>query len=672
MTWMKILINKVKTKINKVKTKIKKLFDFRSAQRQSNPPTNNRFQHRNVQRPFNSRRINLTNRLVQTNNGSLTYQTRTPERNTQNNRTTISTGVNAIPGNLLVESVITTTGGTSRRYGIESERAYSVQYEGKTYRIIEASFYSDGHLIRLRNTYDISNFVSRGINPDDIRIVEMYADKRGKVVYISPDYDKNLRDFIERENPKTCRFRKDIIGRYNIWDWVQGKERERIMRLHREAVKEDIISSDEVNFSDHRRSQCRDPNMTNVIGLFHAIGSGPIRFYVQQYVNITPAVRRMREPQPVNNVTITPEAHHMEKSHAVHKNFYVMMAEHRIPKFKALKMKKIQTSTTLSNAYSFFFLEKNNPKKKQEIDADENFYKLPPSFIKDINTIPLFLKENTFTKKIDFKEDSSVDDSIAIPVPQPADSFISSSNLQSLSCNTPPKTLKTNLSSSTHETLHNTSSAYTPQKHRIGKKNNNKRTTAVYRSRALQNKVNGIAEKQKTRHERVVVKTSFGHYVPLATGNRFYVGYKSGSRNEGSNSSFKGIKKTSAFVGQGYKSHSAGTGKNTPKGKDGNIHIHNTRHRLPLVHRPVNGGEEYSPLAGLIKTAISKIIPDNGGEKGRTYNSGNPSQQAGKCSNNTGCSSPSRHSRKNKKTQQGIRREYRFPSGKVIVWFEKS
>ncbi len=628
---------------------------------------NDNIQNNNQQ---NNQQPNFRDSRRQPNSQNLTYQIRTPERNIQNNRTTISTGVNAIPGNLLVESIVTTMGTTSRRYGIESEETYSVQYEGNTYRVIEASFYSDGQHVRLRNTYNISNFVSRGLNPEDIRIVEMYADKRGKVVYISPDYDKNLRDFVERENPETYRFREDVIGRYNIWDWVQGKERERVMRLFNDAVNEDLISSDEVNFSDYRRSQCRDPNMTNVIGLFHAIDSGSVRLFVQQYINITPAVRRAREPQLVNEISMTPGVHQMKEPYAVHKNFYFMRAEYRIPKLKALKMKKTQASITFSNAYSLLFLKKEDSKKKQEIDTDENFYRIPPDFIRDINTVPLFLKEDTSAGKTNFKKHSSVKDSITIP--QSADSFIFASNPQFLSYNTPPKTLKTNLSSVTHETLHNTSSTHTPQKHRTGKKNNNKRTTTIYRNRALQNTVNGIAEKQKARHERVVVKTSFGHYVPLATDNRSYAGHKSGSRNERSNSSFKRIKKTPAFIGQRYKSHSAGTGKNTSKGKDGNIHIHNTGCRLSLIYRPVNGGEEHSQLAGLIKTAISKIISDNGGEKGRIHISGNTPQQAGKRGNSDGCSPSSRHSRKDRKTQQRIRREYKFPSGKVIVWFEKS
>ncbi len=171
-------------------------------------------------------------------------------------------------------------GKVTEKYGILDENIFYIERNGRHFKVLNAKFINNYELVEVTKVYDISELVRAGAKPEDVGIVDFITDKRGIVIYITPDFDKNVLEWAEKEGKvygvdKDVKLRKDIVGKYKLWDFMIGKAKEEMIEIFNKAVKnEKGFVEREINVppSMFALLQCKSKTMTNVLNLYYCEG----------------------------------------------------------------------------------------------------------------------------------------------------------------------------------------------------------------------------------------------------------------------------------------------------------------------------------------------------------------------------------------------------------------
>ncbi|MCX6773819.1 MAG: hypothetical protein NTY68_02360 [Candidatus Micrarchaeota archaeon] len=179
----------------------------------------------------------------------------------------------ASAGTMIVERRISTEiiGKTRKKYGIISEKDYFESNGGKTIKHIEAKYIKDGNIEKISVEYDVTALVNAGSKTHELQIVEFVADSKGTLVYASKQYNENLDEYRREIEYDKGVYRDGIIGKYKIWDFMEGEEKEIMKNIFLDSkngfhvVREINVPVFLVCLNCCGGLQCRGSNMTNVI-----------------------------------------------------------------------------------------------------------------------------------------------------------------------------------------------------------------------------------------------------------------------------------------------------------------------------------------------------------------------------------------------------------------------
>ncbi len=159
-------------------------------------------------------------------------------------------------------------------YGILWDREGVERKEGRVVKWIEAQFLNGEREIHMRVEVDITEIVERGVKPEEVEINLMIANRKGTVVYLPPQYDRNVEKWEEEERKRgnanaRGKRRGEIVGRYAIWQWMVGKAREEMRRIFVRAQRGEVIEK-EINIPPHLFTalECKSREMTHMHYLY--------------------------------------------------------------------------------------------------------------------------------------------------------------------------------------------------------------------------------------------------------------------------------------------------------------------------------------------------------------------------------------------------------------------
>jgi hypothetical protein len=183
----------------------------------------------------------------------------------------------ASAGTRIVEKRISTeiVGKARKKYGIISEKDYFEGSGGKTIKHIEAEYVKDGNIEKISVEYDVTSLVNAGAKTNELLIVEFVADSKGTLVYASRQYNENLDEYRKEVEYGKGVYRDGIIGKYKIWDFMEGEERETMKNIFLDSkngyhvVREINVPVFLVCMNCCGGLQCRGSNMTNVITSYY-------------------------------------------------------------------------------------------------------------------------------------------------------------------------------------------------------------------------------------------------------------------------------------------------------------------------------------------------------------------------------------------------------------------
>jgi len=139
---------------------------------------------------------------------------------------------------------------------------------------IEAQFLNGEREVHMVVEVDITEIVSKGVKAEEVEVNLMLANREGIVVYLPPQYDRNVERWEREEREKGNRGAKgkrryEIVGRYRIWEWMVGKAREEMERVFRRAMAGEVIEK-EINVPPHLFTalECKSKEMTHMHYLY--------------------------------------------------------------------------------------------------------------------------------------------------------------------------------------------------------------------------------------------------------------------------------------------------------------------------------------------------------------------------------------------------------------------
>jgi hypothetical protein len=165
---------------------------------------------------------------------------------------------------------IKVVGRSRKRYGIMSDSETTVNENGRTFKVLDAKFIDNGNIKKMHLEYDVTELVQAGARPEEIPIVEFTADESGVLTYASRQYEANIEEYGNSTGYSLGRPRDGVVGKYMINSFMEGKEREEMENIFREAkggfhvLKEINLPFFLMCLSCCMGLQCKGSNMTNV------------------------------------------------------------------------------------------------------------------------------------------------------------------------------------------------------------------------------------------------------------------------------------------------------------------------------------------------------------------------------------------------------------------------
>ncbi len=170
------------------------------------------------------------------------------------------------------------------RYGIINEEEGRLEIEGREYYYLKASFYDNEKIKNIKIQIDLTELKEMGLDTKSIEFMFFITDRQGTVLYLPPQFDRNVLLWARSNGIENYQLRRDIIGKYKLTDYIQnreGNERDTAEQILEEARRgRTLLRETNVSPSLFRLLQCKSKNMTHVLNIFHAEGDYLFQFSI--------------------------------------------------------------------------------------------------------------------------------------------------------------------------------------------------------------------------------------------------------------------------------------------------------------------------------------------------------------------------------------------------------